>query len=267
MRRSPKPATQLVDDQRRQRFAFDVFGDDQQRTRGLHDGFEDRQHRLQVRELLLVQQDVGIFEIGDHLVGIGDEVRRQVAAVELHAFDDFQLGFQRLGLLDGDDAVIADLLHRIGDHLTDLGVAIGRNGADLGHFLGVLDRLGLVGNVLDDFTHGHVDAALEVHGVHARGHGLGAFLDDRLRQNGRGRGTVAGNVVGLGGDFAHHLRAHVLELVLQFDFLGDRHTVLGDARRAEGLVEHDIAAFGAKRDLHGIGQYIDAPEHLVAGVR
>jgi hypothetical protein len=33
-------------------------------------GFEHRQHRLQRRELLLVQQDVGIFELGDHLVGL-----------------------------------------------------------------------------------------------------------------------------------------------------------------------------------------------------
>jgi hypothetical protein len=41
------------------------------------------------------------------------------------------------------------------------------------------------------------------------------------------------SVVGLGGDFAQHLRAHVLELVFEFDFLGDGHAVLGDARSAE----------------------------------
>src|SRR5690606_29662449 len=47
---------QAVDDERRQGLAIDVFGNDQQRTLRLHDGFEDRQHRLQVRELLLVEQ-------------------------------------------------------------------------------------------------------------------------------------------------------------------------------------------------------------------
>ena len=31
----------------------------------LHDGFEDRQHGLEVRELLLVQQDHGILEHGE----------------------------------------------------------------------------------------------------------------------------------------------------------------------------------------------------------
>jgi hypothetical protein len=48
---------------------------------------------------------------------VGDEVGRQVAAVELHAFDDFQFGFGGLGFLDGDHAFIADLLHGFGDQL------------------------------------------------------------------------------------------------------------------------------------------------------
>src|SRR5262249_10013157 len=44
---------------------------------------------------------------------------------------------------------------------------------------------------------------------------------------------------------AHHLGAHVLELVIEFDLLGDGDAVLGDAWRAPRLVEHDIAAFRA----------------------
>ena len=42
--RDLQAAAQLVDDQRRQRLAFDVLGDDQQRLAALHHGFEDRQH-------------------------------------------------------------------------------------------------------------------------------------------------------------------------------------------------------------------------------
>ena len=37
----------------------------------------------------------------------------------------------------------------------------------------------------------------------------------------------------LRGDLLHHLRAHVLELVLELDLLGDGDAVLGDGRRAE----------------------------------
>jgi hypothetical protein len=60
--------------------------------------------------------------------------------------------------------------------------------------------------------------------------------------------------------------AHVLELVLELDLLGDGHTVLGDARRAVGFVEHDIAALGTERHAHGIGENVDAAQHPVACV-
>ncbi len=34
---------------------------------------------------------------------------------------------------------------------------------------------------------------------------------------------------------SHHLRAHILELVLQLDLLGDGDAILGDARRPDFL--------------------------------
>src|SRR4029450_4430892 len=48
----------------------------------------DPAHPPQPRQLLLVQQDEGVLELGHHLLGIGDEVGRKITAVELHAFDD-----------------------------------------------------------------------------------------------------------------------------------------------------------------------------------
>ena len=58
-------------------------------------------------------------------------------------------------------------------------------------------------------------------------------LHDRLGEHGGGGGAVAGRVVGLLGDLAHHLGAHVLELVLELDLLGDGDAVLGDAGSAD----------------------------------
>ena len=89
-----------------------------------------------------------------------------------------------------------------------------------------------------------VDTALEVHRVHAGGNRLGAFLDNGRGEHGRGRGAVAGDVVGLGGDFANHLRAHVFELVVELDLLGDGDAVLGDAGRAEDLSMTTLRPFG-----------------------
>src|SRR3974390_2335060 len=48
---------------------------------------ENRQQVFETADFLLVDQDVGVFEPAFHRFGVGDEVRRQVALVELHAFD------------------------------------------------------------------------------------------------------------------------------------------------------------------------------------
>ena len=62
---------------------------------------------------------IRIFEQRYLLVRIVDEVRRDVAAVELHALDEIELVLEALAVLDGDDAFLADLVHRLGDGLAD----------------------------------------------------------------------------------------------------------------------------------------------------
>ena len=265
-RRDLEAAAQLVDDQRCERLALDVFRDDDQRLRGLHDRFEQRQELLQARELLVVDQEVGVLHLDAHLVGVGDEVRRDVAAVELHAFDHFELGLERLRFFDGDYALVADLLHRVGEELADFGIAVRRDRADLRDLLVGRDLLGVLLQVRDHRLDGDVDAALEIHRVHAGGDRLRAFLDDGLGEHRCGRGAVTGEVRGLRGDFAHHLRAHVFELVLELDLLGDGDAVLGDAGGAERLVEHDVAALGAERHAHRVGENVHAAQHPVARV-
>ena len=109
-------------------------------------------------------------------------------------------------------------------------VAVGADGADLGDLLRILGRLRHLLQLFDDGFDGLVDAALDFHRVVTRGDELRALAEDRLREHGRGGGAVAGDVARLRGDFAHHLRAHVLELVLELDLLGDGDAVLGDRR-------------------------------------
>ena len=59
-------AAELVHDEGRERFAFDIFSDDQQRLADLGDLFEDREQVLQAADLLFVIQDVSVFELGFH---------------------------------------------------------------------------------------------------------------------------------------------------------------------------------------------------------
>jgi len=56
--------------------------------------------------------------------------------------------------------------------------------------------------------------------------------------------TVAAVVPSPGRHFAHHLGAHVLELVFKLDFLGDGDAVLGDSGRANDLSSTTLRPLG-----------------------
>ncbi len=209
---------------------------------------------------------IGVLELGDHLFGVGDEIGREIAAVELHALDDVELGLEALRLLDRDHALLADLVHRLRNHRADRLVAVGRDRADLGDLVGLGDLAAVLAEIGRDRLDRGVDAALDVHRVGAGGDRLQPLLDDRLGDHGRGRGAVAGDAALLGGDLAHHLRAHVLELVGELDLLGDGDAVLADARRAPGFLEDDVAALGAERHFHRVGENVDPAQHPLARV-
>jgi len=97
---------ETVHNERGQGLAFDVFGDDHSGLPVCTIASQERKKFVQAGELLLVDQDVGIVHFNAHLVGVGDEVGRDVAAVELHAFDDLEFGLERLGFFNRDDALV-----------------------------------------------------------------------------------------------------------------------------------------------------------------
>ncbi len=194
-------------------------------------------------------------------------MRGEVAFVELHAFEQFDGGFEGLTFFDGDDAVFADFVHRLCEGLADFGVLIGRAGCDLFDLFAGLDGNGHLLKLGDDSVNGLVDAALDLHGVCAGGDIFEAFVENRLGQDGRGGGSVAGDIAGFGGDFFDHLRAHVFIGVGQLDFLCDGHAVFGDSGRAIGFFEDDVSAAWAECNLDGAGQFANAFADGRAGIR
>ena len=258
-------ATELVDDEGGERLALDLLGDDDEGLAAAGRRLEDGEKVAHVRHLLLVEENEGVIELGRHAVCVGDKVGRHVATVELHALDNLELGLHALGLFDGDDAVGANLLHRLGDEVTDGLVAVGRDGADLADLLGIAGGLGRLLDLGDDRLDAGVDATLERHGVVAGRDKLHAFAEDGLGEDRRGGGAVAGHIGRLLGGFTDHLGAEVLELVGKLDLLGNRDAVLGDLGATEGLLDHDVAALGPKRDLDRLGEDGDAAKHAATG--
>ena len=224
LRRSPKPgaltaatcrrAAQLVDHERRERLAFDVLGDDQQRLADASRPASSSGSRsLHRRDLLLVNQDDdGVLEHDFHPLGIGDEVRREIAAIELHAFDDVERRCRIVRLFDRDDAVFADLLHRFGD---DAGRSSRRCSPRS-------SRPGRSCRRSPDFDWATSAATIASTAfsmprfssprvVRRRRRFFASLAIHRLREHGGGRGAVAGDVGRLARDFLDHLRAQVLE--------------------------------------------------------
>src|SRR5207244_1938942 len=83
----------------------------------------------------------------------------------------------------------------------------------------------------------------------ARRDGLESLAEDRLGEHGRRRRPVTREIRRLGRHFFHHLGAHVLDRILELDLLGDGDAVLGDRGIAELLVDDDVPALRAERDL------------------
>ena len=231
---------------------------------GVGDPLEHRQDVLDGVDLHVGDEDEGVFEIGRHLLAVGHHVGADVALVVFEALREDELVFARLALVDGDDAVLADLVHRVGDEMADF-LAPGRDGRD--RF-----DVGIRRDVLADLEElgRHRFASLfhagpNKDGVGAFLDGVNAAMDHALGQDRRGRRPVAGLLVGLVGDFVDELGAHVLDRVLQLDFPGDGNAVLANRGRAVAFVQGDVASLRPKGNLDRVGELVDPSDHLVAG--
>ncbi len=77
-----------------------------------------------------MDQDQCLLELSLHVLGVGHEVRAEEASVELHAFDDVDVGLEALALFNRDHAVLADLVEGFGHDLADFTVVVRRDRSD-----------------------------------------------------------------------------------------------------------------------------------------
>ena len=136
-------AADVVDHERREGFAFDVFGrspaaDGPAFATPSSSGSISRMFEI----FLSARRMQRLLEL-DRLVRLlVDEIRREVAAVELHALDDVEFVLQARAFFNRDHAFLADLLHRFGNGLADRLVGVRGDRADLRDRLVVLAGLG-----------------------------------------------------------------------------------------------------------------------------
>lgn len=253
-------ATELVQNAHGKSLALNVLSNDDERSSLLGGDLKSRDDVLDGRNLLLGKKDEGVLKLDLASLAIGDEVGGDETAVEAHTLGNLELVEHGLALLDSDDTLLADLLHGIGNHGTDVLIAVGGDGSDLGD-LGAGGDVSLVLlEVLDNRLNGSLDTAAEVHGVAAGGNVLDGLGEDGTGEDSGGGGTVTSDLVGLGGNVLEELGTEVLELVLEGDGTGNGHTILGDLGRAKAGLNEDISALGSEGSGNGLGEGVNTSE-------
>lgn len=154
--------------------------------------------------------------------------------------------------------------HQFGQKFAHILVTIGGDSAHIGNLFLALHGLGAGLEVLDHLFHCEVDAATEIHRVHAGSDALAAFTEDGTGEDSGGRGAVTGDIVSLAGDLLDQRSADVLETVRELNGSGHGDTILGDFRGTKGLVNDHIAALRTQGHLDGIGQLVGTSQDGLA---
>lgn len=103
------------------------------------------------------------------MVRVVDEVRREVAAVKLHTFNNFEFVVQALAVFNSDNAFLADFFHGFGNDVANFMIGVSRNSANLSNFLAGSCRLAEGVELFDGSGNSFVDTALQIHRAHTGG--------------------------------------------------------------------------------------------------
>ena len=230
-------AANLIDDQRGEGLTLDILSHDQQRACRFRDLLQQWNQILEDADLAIRDEDQRILHDGLHLLRVCDEVRRDKAAVELHAFDDIERGLGGLGFLDRDHALATDLVHGVGHEFANDGIVMRGKGADLSLFLVRLDRARHGPQSFDGALGGTIEAALDVDCARA-GHDVAYAVGKySVRQNRCRAGSIADHVAGLFRGLSEHAGAEILLRVLEVELLGDGDAIVAHDRRTPLLLD------------------------------
>ena len=152
---------------------------------------------------------------------VSHEVWREIATVELHTFNPFNVGIEAVAFVDGDNSVFTNLGHCICEQSTDTVIIIGSDGGNICHFITILNLNGHLLKLSCDIFNGLFNAGLHLHRVYTGHDSFESFIENRFRHYGCCCGTVTSNITGFASHFAYHAGAHVFIDILKVDFLSD----------------------------------------------
>ena len=228
--------------------------------------FQYRKQVFHAANLLIVNQNKSVLEVGFHFFGIGHKIWTQITAIELHTFYYINCSFSAFGFFNSNYTVFAHFLHRLSNQLADGAVVVGRNRSHLLNFaIVVAYRLGHFIQFTHCSNHRFVDTALQIHRIRTGCNVLQTTCYDGLRQYCCGSSSITSYISGFACYFLQHLGTHVFNWVYQFNFFRYSYTIFCDVRSAKFFVDYNIATFGSQGYFNSICQGINASFQAIAG--
>ena len=163
-----------------------------------------RKKLFEVRNLLVVDQDIRLIHLNLHRLGVRNEIRTDVAAVELHTLYNVDGGVHTFCFADGDHAVFRNFAHCVSNQFADFGIVVGGNGSYLLDFVEVVTHYnGILLDLLNNCSNSFVNTAFEVKRVCTCRNVLQTNAHDGLCKYRCCGGTVTCLIAGFGCYFFH----------------------------------------------------------------
>ena len=214
---------------------------------------------------MIGHQDVRIIQLSGESLVVGCEVRGNVTLVKLHTLNGVDVDAEGLGLLNGNNAVLADNIHSVGNLAADDWITCG-NGTDRSNLLLGRDVLCDALHLSDNSLNSLVDTATDCDWVCTSCNVTEALVNDDLCKQGCGGGTVADGVVSLGCYLFDQLSTHVLYWVLKLNLASNGDAIVSDGWCAVRTLQCDVATLRSKGGGYGICQGIYALSKLGTSV-
>ena len=116
------------------------------------------------------------------------------------------------------------------------------------------------------FLHSCLNAAAEVHWVHARSDRFAAFFEDGASEDSRGGGAVTSHIVNFTSDLFDEGGANVVVAVGELDIFRDGHTVFSNLGSTESAIKHNVATTRSKRNLNRVSKAVTPFKHKSASL-
>ena len=80
---------------------------------------------------MVIKENQWVIEYCFHLLWVSNEVRGKITIAKLHTFNDIKRGIGGSRFLNGNNTILANLIHGVSDHLTNFRITISGNSTDL----------------------------------------------------------------------------------------------------------------------------------------